>query len=256
MHKNVIVMDRGYHSFSPMQFGWEACAPSHSYGPAVRSHWLLHYIVRGKGRFHREGKVYELSAGDLFIIEPEMETYYEADSFHPWEYIWIGFTADDGMPCCFNQAVISCVEAGKVFLEMKRCAERENGRSAFLAARIWDLVALLQEQGRGPIGYVEQAIQCMQAEYPHGITVSEIADRLNLDRSYFSNYFKKETGRSPQQYLIDLRMERAAFLLRKERLRPTVVAASTGFSDLFTFSKAFKKYFGVSPREYQNKVAQ
>lgn len=253
MKENVIIMDQGYETLSPMQFGWEKCAPSHFYGPAVREHWLLHYIVRGGGRFQREGKVYTLRAGDLFIIEPGMETYYEADRENPWEYIWIGFVAGKSMPDCFSTPVLHCAQAGGIFSEMRRCSEREGGRSAFLAARLWDLIALLQEQGRTPAGYVEQAIQCMRTEYHNGITVQEIAERLNLDRSYFSNYFKKETGRSPHQFLTDLRMERAAVLLQKDRVCPSIVATSIGYADLFTFSKAFKTYFGVSPRQYQNK---
>lgn len=254
MQTNVIVMTQGYGALNPMQFGWETCKPSHSYGPAVRDYWLLHYIVRGNGKFHREGKVHNLGSGDLFIIEPGMETFYEADAAAPWEYIWIGFLAEGEIPDCFFVPTLNCPGAGDIFLKMKQCSAREGGRSAYLSACLWELVALLQEQGRSLAGYVEQAIQCMRAEYHNGITVSEIASRLNLDRSYFSNYFKKETGRSPQQYLTDLRMGRAAELLQKDRVRPSIVAASTGYGDLFTFSKAFKKYFGKSPREFQKKL--
>lgn len=254
MANNVIIMDQGYETLSPMQFGWEACKPSHAYGPAVRDYMLIHYILKGKGKFYREGKTHSLGAGDLFIIEPGMETYYEADQAEPWEYIWIGLIAGKAMPDCFSAPVIRCPKAGEIFLKMKQCAQKEGGRSAFLAARLWDLISLLQEQERSAEGYVEQAIQCMRAEYHTGITVQMIASRLNLDRSYFSNYFKKETGITPHQYLTNLRMERAAGLLRDEGVRPTIAAASTGFSDLFTFSKAFKNYFGVSPREYQKKL--
>ena len=244
-------MNQGYQTINPIQLGWQVCEPSHSYGPAVRDYWLLHYIVRGEGKFHREGEIYSLSSGDLFVIEPEMETYYEADGENPWEYIWVGFLAGEALPDCFSSPVLHCPSAVDIFLKMKKCDKKEGGRSAYLAARIWDLVALLQEQGRVSAGYVEQAIQCMRTEYHTGITVQAIANGLNLDRSYFSNYFKKEVGISPHQYLTDLRMERAAALLREERVRPTIAAASTGFADLFTFSKAFKQYFGVSPREYQ-----
>ena len=85
----------------------------------------------------------------------------------------------------------------------------------------------------------------------NGITVQEIADRLNLNRSYLSTLFKERQGIAPQQDLLKVRMERAAELMTLYRERPSVACASVGYSDLYNFSKVFKVYFGMSPRNYQ-----
>ena len=71
--------------------GYEKCDPSHSFGPAIRTHYLIHYVVKGSGRFHENGRVHSLHAGDLFLILPGQITYYEADRETPWEYCWVGF---------------------------------------------------------------------------------------------------------------------------------------------------------------------
>ena len=84
----------------------------------------------------------------------------------------------------------------------------------------------------------------------NGITVEEIAKKLNLDRTYFSTLFKRKTGVSPKQYLLDYRMSIAASLILKNDITVSVAAYSVGYSDIFTFSKMFKKHFGVSPKEY------
>ncbi len=250
MHCNEIVINYQYGGFNPMQFGFEDCAPCHSYGPAVRPYWLLHYVVSGKGIFRREEQLHTVGAGEFFVIPPYLETYYEADAVNPWQYIWIGFTAEGALPAVFNQPVIHCAGAGRVFEEMKRCRELENGRSAFLAARLWELASVLQEQGKSRVDYVEKALNCMQAEYMKNLSVQDIADRLNLDRSYFSGLFREKMGVPPGQYLQALRLEKAAELMVLYGESPSMAGASVGYPDLYHFSKVFKKHFGLSPRGY------
>jgi hypothetical protein len=62
-----------------VQFGTESCAPGHSFGPAVRDHWLIHYVLEGCGRFSAEGREYTLGKGDGFLICPNRITWYGAD---------------------------------------------------------------------------------------------------------------------------------------------------------------------------------
>ena len=251
MHYSEIIIDHQYSGFNPVQFGYETCAPSHSYGPAVRTHWLLHYVVSGFGRFERNGVVHRISPGQIFVIPPYLETYYEADAERPWQYIWIGFTTEEQLPEEFFQPVISCPDAGELFQEMKSCSSMENGRSAYLSACLWKLIALLLERGKSKSDYIDKALNCMHSEYSQGITIKEIADRLGLDRSYFSTVFSERVGISPSEYLINLRLTKAAELMRIYRERPSTAAMSVGYEDLYHFSKIFKKHFGVSPREYR-----
>src|ERR1035437_8877959 len=71
--------------------GTQNCKPRHSFGPAVRDHFLIHYIHSGKGTYHVSGKKYTLNSGQGFLIFPNVTTYYEADDSRPWHYSWIGF---------------------------------------------------------------------------------------------------------------------------------------------------------------------
>ena len=245
-----IVINCGYAGLNPVQFGREDCAPSHSYGPAVRTHWLLHYVRSGKGIFVREGKTYSVSAEEIFVIPPYLETFYQADREEPWDYIWIGFTAGEALPEIFSRPVISCPEAGRIFEEMAQCRNYDSGRSAYLASCLWKLVGLLLESGKLKTDYVDKALNCIHSEYATGITVREIARRLNLDRSYFSSIFSQRVGGSPRDYLQNFRLNKAAELITLYGEKPSTAALSVGYDDLFHFSKAFKKHFGLPPREY------
>lgn len=245
-----IVVDQHYGGLNPMQFGWENCVPGHSFGPAVRTHWLLHYVVSGFGVFQREGGSYLVGPGQIFVIPPFLEAYYEADAKKPWSYIWIGFTTQAPLDI-LSQPVITCPEAGQVFAEMRSCSNMDNGRSAFLSGCLWKLLSVLLEQVPPKADYVEKALSCMHSEYGRGITVQEVAGRLGLDRSYFSALFSERMGVSPGEYLINLRLTKAAELMTVHGERPTTAALSVGYNDLYHFSKIFKKYFGVSPRCYR-----
>lgn len=251
--KAEIVIDQNYKDFSPMQFGSENCVPGHFYGPAVRTHWLLHYVVYGFGTFVRGGVSHSVKPGDIFVIPPYEETYYEADKKNPWRYIWIGFTTLGDVPEQLKEPVLHCPAAGAVFEDMLRCGKMENGRSAFLAAKIWELVSILQEGGETTTDVIELALSCIHSEYANGITVQQVAERLNMNRSYFSELFKDRVGMSPQKYLIHLRLERAAELLTVYGESPTTASISVGYPDIYHFSKIFKQYFGVSPRIYQKR---
>lgn len=251
-----IVINEQYAGFNPIQFGSETCCPGHSFGPSVRTHWLLHYVVHGFGKFVRGGVTWEIGPGEIFVIPPYEETYYEADSEKPWRYIWIGFTVDGPIPEVMAAPVLRCARAGVIFEEMLRNNKWGNGRSAFLSSKIWELYAVLLEEGKNNENPIRKALDYMSVEYVNDITVQQVAEKVNLDRSYFSTLFKAEMGISPQKYLMNLRLEKAAELLTIYGESPTMAGISVGYPDLYHFSKIFKQHFGYSPREYRKRWAE
>lgn len=180
MMHNIIVTDEGYGGLNPMQFGYENCKKSHFYGPATRTHWLIHFVESGFGIFKINEKEYSVGPGEMFVIPPFLETYYEADSKNPWSYIWIGFTTEKKLPLELPD-VIHCPKALDVFISMKNAADLENGRSSFLSSRLWDLFTILLENGSS----------ISVAAYSVGYT----------DVCNFSKMFKKHFGVSAREYI-------------------------------------------------------
>ena len=74
--QTVLLSNQRWKEVNPIQFGWEHCAPGHSFGPASRSYLLLHYVVSGKGVFTVGGRSYDLGPGQIFVIHPYDMTYY------------------------------------------------------------------------------------------------------------------------------------------------------------------------------------
>lgn len=247
-----VMNNEEYSSMKPVLYGYEDCDQGHNYGPAVRSYWLVHFVVSGFGYYKIGDRQYNIGSGEMFVIPPGVETYYKADDKNPWSYVWIGFSAEGNLPLKLDD-VIRCPEAVEIFNSIKSQTEYKARTGAFLTARLWDLFALLLSREEAPADYVEMALKIIHSEYMYGIGVKQIADRIGIDRCYFSTLFKKKMGMSPMQYILNYRMDVAVSLMIDRGTSVSVTANSVGYSDIFNFSKAFKNHFGMSPSQFKRK---
>ena len=133
---------------------------------------------------------------------------------------------------------------------MKKCSGLSTGRTEFLCSKIWQLISLIYDKQNDEADYINKAVSMINSEYMSNISVQSIADRIGLERTYFSDLFKKKIGISPKQFLLKTRMEQAAVFIRDYGYSVSVTALSVGYSDVYTFSKMFKQYFGISPSKY------
>ncbi len=101
--------------------------------------------------------------------------------------------------------------------------------------------------------YLQQAVDYMNDHIKENIKISEVAAHIGIDRSYLSGIFKNTLKISPQEYLLTLRMDHAAGLLKNTQDKISSIAADVGYEDPLTFTKMFKKYKGMSPSEWRRK---
>jgi len=108
------------------------------------------------------------------------------------------------------------------------------------------------EEPREPAGLV-RAREYIETRFREGVTLDDIAAHAFLSPSYLIRAFKTRYGRTPFDYLIGLRVEAAANLLRASDLSCAEIAEAVGFGDIYQFSRTFKKRVGVSPTGYRGK---
>ena len=96
-----------------------------------------------------------------------------------------------------------------------------------------------------------QTLKEISAYRKLGIGISDIADNIGISRAYLNSAFQKELGMSAQTFLIDYKMHKAASLLVSTSLSVKEIANNVGYEDQLVFSKAFKKKFGMSPKNYK-----
>lgn len=255
--------------------GWEICDPGHRFGPNKRISHVLHIVENGSGIFEMDGQRYEINGGEAFFIPSSVEAWYEADMDNPWTYRWVGFegmTAEEVIHACgFTREKpvrrIHCMENANKYIDgmvktNKLIFENELKRNGLLMLLFSDLITdnrdaclregkLLPSHRYPSSAYVENAVDYIAANFDKRLKINELADHIGVNRSYLTSTFKKSLGCSPQEYLMNLRIEKAKSLLKKGDIQVNEVAAKVGYGDPLAFSKVFKARTGKSPREYK-----
>ncbi|MGL4344787.1 MAG: response regulator transcription factor [Cellulosilyticaceae bacterium] len=82
------------------------------------------------------------------------------------------------------------------------------------------------------------------------LSVAKIAEFFDFNTSYIGTLFKKVTNQSILQYITSFRLEASKHLLDSQKYKVSEIAEMVGYSDVFYYSKRFKKMYGYSPKEY------
>ena len=251
--------------------GIEQGIPGFGYKYEVLKNSVIHYVTKGCGTFKFNNKVYNLKEGDIFILLKGMDVEYMASIDDPWEYYWIGFSGSKvgeylNRTSIIDSYVANCSGNSKIpniivnMCEISKTYNPSNSDDIVLLKELYSLLYTLIKEFPKPFEYkdkelhtyIQDAIDFINSNYMNSITVHEIAEHVNLSRSYLYKMFIKNLKISPQKYLINLRMYKATLLLKNTKLPIGEVANKVGYADSLLFSKTFSKYFSVSPLNYRN----
>ena len=275
--KNYAFLNNSFLDISIYQYGYEKCIPYHAFGPGIRRHYLIHFIISGKGIYKTHlnsgevDKEYTLHTGQAFLIEPNTIVHYYADDKDPWEYMWIEF---DGIKAKEYLKQSGLTRSTPIYHPISE--EGKNQVYHFLDAIINqpDLLpsetmgyiylffsALIKSSHRSkklPRNniqdfYMQSTVDFIEQFYMKDITVEDMARNLNLNRSYFSKIFKKATQKSPQSFLIQYRIHKSCELLLSTNMTVSEIAPLVGYSNQFHFARSFKNVMGISPHEYRKR---
>lgn len=92
------------------------------------------------------------------------------------------------------------------------------------------------------------------AAHPDSVTLKEVAEEFSYHPNYLSTLLRKETGKTFSSIQLEHRMKRASLLLRSTNLPVEDIAAMVGYASSSNFYKAFREFYGCSPRDYAAKL--
>lgn len=260
--------------FRLFQYGWEQCEPLYSFGPFVRNHYLFHYVISGRGTLSStndsgETTLHRLEPGQGFLISPGQVNTYSADEQDPWKYVWLEFdglrAADylDAAGLGPSQPIYRAHSAdggNAVRDRMLYISDHAGASSLHLVGHLClfldELVqtsSTRRETRSGPLRdfYIQEAVTFIRQNFQRDISVEEVAGICKLNRSYFSKLFKEVIGCTPQEFLIRLRLTKAAEQMRTTNDSIGDIARRCGYPNQLHFSQAFKKHYGLPPREWR-----
>ena len=245
-------------SLSVYNVGFQKCDALYQWGPGIRDHYLIHYIISGKGTYRVAGQTYHMSGGDTFLVYPNTEVVYCADEQNPWEYAWVGFTGSDASMILkatdfspenpFIRDTPRGNDIHRQILHIYDARGNEFEHAVEMTGRLYTMLALFMH-GATHAGSQNSANSYVQ----NAITVEDIAGYVGVSRSHLFRSFEAVLGLSPKEYLTDFRMKQACYLLEHSSLSITAIANSLGFDNSLYFSKTFHRQKGMSPKEYREK---
>lgn len=232
----------------------------------------LLYVYSGEGRYQVGGREYAVAAGDMIICNAEVlhgETLALENTIQTYCIALKGLRVP-GLP---DNHLVSAEK--RPIVTLGRFREMIHT----IMPNIYDMFLLKEKEMSLPLSIsvlimtyqelqlqvhdsrhelmqrnetmVRQITEYLDANYTQELRMEDICKTFHLSRSYLSALFKRETGLSPKQYIILRRIGEAQSRLTESTIPIGQIEEELGFTSNCHFSTTFKKYVGISPREYR-----
>lgn len=254
-------------SLSVRTCGRESSLVGYRWGPDMRAYYLLHHIISGTYVVTIDGVEYVCKPGDTFFTFPRTVYSMSCPASERCEYCWVGFSgleSDMILKYLRISKEAPIIHSGSTEMVCTLHSELYAARGESLAAsfamasKLYLLFShLLSSTNQKEIldenDYLQKALGYIHKHYTERITVSDVCSYLNISRSWLFRIFSTLIGESPSNYITAQRLALSCSFLRETQMTISEIADRAGYVDSLYFSRIFKKYMGISPREYRKK---
>ena len=229
-------------------------------------------VLEGKAELYTDKKHFEIKKGNIIFIAPYVPHRYTIFSDYDFKHYCICFDLE----LLSDKSLMENLENGTfditpVIEENKVCEEfiknlfkanaekskawelRVIGNLTLLFATLLELGHIFQASEEKNKSIYSQIIDYIAHNFSSNITSSHISNALHINNSYFCRLFRKNFGYCFQNYLCMYRIEKSKPLLKHTNLSISEIAYRVGFNSFSYYSKKFKEYVSMTPKEYRNK---
>lgn len=241
--------------------------------PVVRNQgypaYQLAVCTGGNGEFVCTGSRHSIRRGDVFIFVPRVpHEYYPLNS--EWSIHFFTFNGEGVHGIMKYMNIESCAvysmdedELNIFIKKMDRLHEAFKTEAGFTSSVLMmDILSETHKQkmkkpDEGQFSeemherIVTPVIRYMRETYKENISLDDMCDVAEVSKSYLCRIFKKKTGMSPVQYLMNIRVEEAKKLLVSTDMRIKRITNEVGFNDISYFCAVFREKVGITPDEYR-----
>lgn len=241
---------------------------SHQKGRLIEEYQLV-YIVKGAGRF-QSGSLNEMPVreGHVFLLFPgEWHNYYP-DKETGWEEYWIGFNGTnmrDRVRCGFFDCQKPVYDIGiqdEVIQLYRRAIETaqtevagfQQQLSGFVSNLLGHVYTLHRNacfEQTDVANKINKARMILSEQYNVDIPLEPLAQEVQMSYSWFRHAFKEYTGFSPNQYVLELRIQKSKALLTNSVLSIKEIAYKVGFNNSEYYATLFRRKTEMTPGEYR-----
>lgn len=227
--------------------------------------YLILYVVRGKGFCELGGRRTPLPVGSMAILDCHApHCYGTSDS---WEILWAHF--DGRMAADYFDAIAGsgrqiiqpkngypAARALESIYQMfhvdKRVSEAMISRHITVLLTEFLMYEMPQQQRREQSVQIEAILGYINEHLDQSITLESLAQRASMSPFHFSRVFKRETGYTLREYLINTRINAACYYLRTTQMPLKEITGRCGYAGESTFCTVFKRITGMTPQAYRH----
>jgi len=255
----------------PTDIGWY---PTARYHYRVRDHGADEHIlilcVDGAGWCEIQGQQHAVNPGQALFIPRGTPHIYGASEGEPWTIHWVHFVGVESDffihhlpenestifvdPQCMSEAEALFRQCYNSFIGsfvLYRLIYCSKILHHLLAHLLFNNTSFSPGQRSNRFHSLDTTITYLHHHVKDRLTLDEIAEYAGLSVSHFSLLFKQQTGHSPMDYFIHLKMQYACGLLTLTTNTVRQIAYELGYDDPYYFSRLFKRVMGVSPNQYR-----
>lgn len=248
--------------------GFSSTSSNYSFGKDTRDYYLIHYVTNGKGVYQTSSQKYNLKQGDGFLILPDETIVHTADKYDPWDLCWVAFSgkkadtllADAGLD--ENHLIFHYDSDDYLETCIKNIYNESRGSQnlLYITGYFYMLLGRLSENHqkrhhhsleKAQFTRFQEAMNLIHRNIHQQISVGYLANCMRLDTSQVYRIFKKHTGKSPQQVISDLRIEKSCEFLTMTDLPVKDISEWMGYEYPSHFTKQFKAKMHMSPSQYR-----
>ncbi|MDL2301424.1 AraC family transcriptional regulator [Lachnospiraceae bacterium OttesenSCG-928-D06] len=225
----------------------------------------LRYTLEGEGTLNYEGKTYHLAKGEGFLIDCRKHHHYYTvgDSWKCTVFHFDGIPVMPYMDAYFNRGSVKFTEniiPGYEMMQMQilqkmltHTVYREYKISCLFHLLLTELLSETgpMEEHTGKSEVIQNIISYMGEHYSDNITIEMLLPKFGISRTHLDREFRKYTGFSPKEYLIQIRINHAKLLLKSSSYSVEQISGMVGFNNSAHFVQMFKKLTDTTPLQYR-----
>ncbi len=243
-----------------------------TYRPRGRIDYQLIYVASGKAYFYFEDREEIVTAGHMVLYRPKEVQKYVYYGMDQTEVYWVHFTGSDvknilrqygisdNMRVFYCGALLEYQSLFRLMIqELQMCREDYQELLAMVLRHILILIhRQMNNVKKTDSGFmteeIDLAVTYFNEHYNTDICIEEYAASRHMSTSWFIRNFRKYTGFTPMQYILEIRISNAESLLEATEYNITEISRIIGYDNPLYFSRLFKKSKGLSPSEYRKRI--
>lgn len=233
-------------------------------------YYVIGYIEQGQRFLSCKNKEYTIEPGDLLLFNPRDNHACEQIDGRTLDYRCINIqpeimskavldiTGKEYLPYFTPQVIFHSEwvpvlrELHQMLMEEERDFRKEESFFFLLEQLIEDYTEqAVPAENTGQSAEVKAVGEFLEKHYMDNISLADLCNLTGLSKYYLLRSFTKQKGISPYSYLETIRIDKAKKML-EQGIKPIDVAIQTGFTDQSHFSNFFKKFIGLTPKQYMN----